>query len=212
MMGAHLLTHWSRTQSCIALSSGEAELNAMLKAASEGLNLKYLLEEIGEKRELHLRGDSSASHGTLQRLGSGRVKHLQTRQPWLQEKVYAGEVSVEKIPRKINWADSLTHAWTVAEEGHFEEMGIRSRPEEVRGECLQGLATETGSTEQRACTTETPVSYGQSSRSTQPALTFNRDGPLHSIRNRPQACPVDTVTPWYLAGRDVGEQYLPWRL
>ena len=114
--------------------------------------------------ELHLRGDSSASHGTLQRLGSGRVKHLQTRQLWLQEKVYAGEVSVEKIARKINWADSLTHAWTVAEEGHFEEMGIRSRPEEVRGECLQRLATETGSTERRACTTETPESCGQSSR------------------------------------------------
>ena len=106
----------------------------MLKAACEGLNLKYLLEEIGEVRELHLRGDSSASHGTLQRLGSGRVKHLQTRQLWLQEKVYAGEVSVEKIARKINWADSLTHAWTVAEEGHFEETGIRSVPEERNGE------------------------------------------------------------------------------
>ena len=97
MMGDHLLTHWSRTQSCVALSSGEAELNAMLKAASEGLCLKYLLEEIGEGKMLHLRGDSSASHGTLQRLGSGRVKHLQTRQLWLQEKVYTGEVSVENV-------------------------------------------------------------------------------------------------------------------
>ena len=82
MMGDHLLTHWSRTQSCVALSSGEAELNAMLKAASEGLCLKYLLEEIGESKMLHLRGDSSASHGTLQRLGSGSVISLDVKLLW----------------------------------------------------------------------------------------------------------------------------------
>ena len=126
VMGAHLLTHWSRTQSCIALSSGEAELNAMLKAASEGLQLQYLLQEIGERKELHLRGDSSASHGTLQRLGSGRVKHLQTRQLWLQEKVFNNELTVEKIPRQQNWADLMTHGWVAADERHFHSMGISS--------------------------------------------------------------------------------------
>ena len=125
LSGTHLLTHWSRTQTCVALSSGEAELNAMLKAACEGLSLLYLLEELGERRQLHLRGDSSASHGTLHRLGSGRGKHLQTRQLWLQEKVYAGEVGLEKVPRNVNWADALTHARCSADERHFEEMGVR---------------------------------------------------------------------------------------
>ena len=125
-MGRHLLTHWSRTQSCVALSSGEAELNAMLKAASEGLCLKYLLQEIGDEKELHLRGDSSAAQGTLNRLGSGRVKHLQTRQLWLQEKVYAGEVTVEKIARSVNWADALTHPWSAGDVGHFDAMGVSS--------------------------------------------------------------------------------------
>ena len=124
-MGDHLLTHWSRTQSCVALSSGEAELNAMLKAGCEGLSMKYLLEEIGEEKGLHLRGDSSASHGTLNRLGAGRIKHLHTRQLWLQERVYSGEVSVEKVGRSINWADALTHGWVSADEKHFEEMGLR---------------------------------------------------------------------------------------
>ena len=120
-MGAHLLTHWSRTQSCVALSSGEAELNAMLKAASEGLSLKYLLQEIGEERELHLRGDSSAAQGTLNRLGSGRVKHLQTRQLWLQENVYAGEVTVEKSEgESIGPMHSPTHG--------LQQRGDISRP------------------------------------------------------------------------------------
>ena len=137
MSGTHLLAHWSRTQSCVALSSGEAELNAMLKAACEGLNLKYLLDEIGEERMLHLMGDSSASHGTLQRLGSGRVKHLQTHQLWLQEKVYNGEVSSENIHRAINWADSLTHAWVANDMGHFGSMGIRSVDSTVAGKGVQ---------------------------------------------------------------------------
>ena len=125
-MGSHLLTHWSRTQSCIALSSGEAELNAILKTACEGLSLQYLLQELGVEVQLHLRGDSSASHGTLQHLGSGRIKHLQTRQLWLQEKVYQGEVSVEKVPREENWADVMTHGWAAPDERHFHEMGIVS--------------------------------------------------------------------------------------
>ena len=125
LLGSHLLTAWSRTQSCIALSSGEAELNAILKAACEGLSLQYLLREIGVEAMLHLRGDSSASHGTLQRLGSGHIKHLQTRQLWLQEKVYLKELTVEKIQRDYNWADILTHGWVAANEHkHFGSMGI----------------------------------------------------------------------------------------
>ena len=126
MIGRHLVTHWSRTQTVIALSSGEAELNAMLKAASEGLNVKHLMEEIGWDLGLHLRGDSSASHGTLSRLGTGRVKHLQTRQLWLQERVHQKEITIEKVPRTHNWADTLTHSWVGADEHHFREMGVVS--------------------------------------------------------------------------------------
>ena len=125
-LGQHLLTHWSRTQTCVALSSGEAELNAMLKAACEGLSLQYLLTEVGLETGLHLVGDSSASQGTLQRLGSGRIKHLQTRQLWLQEKVHGGEVTIEKVPRERNWADVLTHAWSPASEYQFGSMGVET--------------------------------------------------------------------------------------
>ena len=124
--GGHLIAHWSRTQASVALSSGEAELNAMLKTASEGLNIKHLLEEVGLEVGLHLRGDSSASHGTLNRLGTGRVKHLQTKQLWLQEQVHDKSISIEKVARERNWADALTHGWTTAEGYHFEDMGIQS--------------------------------------------------------------------------------------
>ena len=125
-MGAHLITHWSRTKTCVALSSGEAELNAMLKAACEGLNIQHLMEEVGWGMDLHLVGDSSASHGTLNRLGTGKVKHLQTKQLWLQERVHQKEVTIEKVPRAYNWADMLTHSWSSGDEYHFHSMGIAS--------------------------------------------------------------------------------------
>ena len=124
MLGSHLLTHWSRTQTCVALSSGEAELNGLLKAASEGLSIMYLLSEIGINVELQLKGDSSAAQGTLQRVGSGRVKHLETRQLWLQEKIQQGIVKVSKVPRSENWADVLTHAWQSTDVRHFANMGL----------------------------------------------------------------------------------------
>ena len=98
----------------------------MLKAACEGLSLQYLIKEVGVEAGLHLVGDSSASHGTLQHQGSGRIKHLQTRQLWLQEKVHEGAISIEKVPREENWADLLTHAWSPSSEYLFQDMGIRS--------------------------------------------------------------------------------------
>ena len=126
MFGRHLITQWRRTQASVALSSGEAELNAMLKAACEGLSLKHLLCELGREMHLIIHGDSSASHGTLNRLDAGRVKHLETRQLWLQEKVYNRSVEVKKVDREHNWADALTHAWTKKEEYHFDAMGMLS--------------------------------------------------------------------------------------
>ena len=41
MRGRHLIVHWSRTQQLVALSSAEAELNAAVKAAQEGLGVAH---------------------------------------------------------------------------------------------------------------------------------------------------------------------------
>ena len=37
LVGGHLITHWSKLQSNVALSSGEAELNAAVKAIAEAI-------------------------------------------------------------------------------------------------------------------------------------------------------------------------------
>ena len=128
MHGSHCVLHWSRTQQLVALSSAEAELNASIKAAQEGVGLRNLVEELGDSCFLRLCGDSSANDGILKRMGAGKVKHLSVRQLWLQEQVNAGVIWHEKIPRLENIADVLTHHFTRAEaEHHFPHLGC-TRP------------------------------------------------------------------------------------
>ena len=73
----------------------------------------------------------SAAKGIVMRNGAGRVKHLDIKSLWVQEREAQGDLSVRKIPRLENWADLLTHHWT-EQEGlkHLEGMGVqrRSRP------------------------------------------------------------------------------------
>ena len=111
----------------MALSSAEAELNASLKGACEGLGLRELSGELGDKFNLELLGDASALTGMLSRRGSGKVKHLEVRQLWLQEKVRGKELEYKKIPRKLNASDALTHHWSYREaKEHFHRVGLRT--------------------------------------------------------------------------------------
>ena len=123
--GAHTITHWSSTQATVALSSGEAELNALVKAGSETLGLIHLYSELGNQMYGELRTDSSAAKGIAQRSGCGRVKHLEARQLWIQEAVNDRDLKVNKIERKINHSDALTHHWLAHEgEVHFRALGM----------------------------------------------------------------------------------------
>ena len=125
MHGSHCIHHWSRTQLNVALSSGEAELNAMLKGGCEGLGLKTMLGEAEAKVDIQLYGDSSAARGTVARQGIGKTKHLDVKQLWMQEKVAEGVIKSTKIPRDANISDALTHAWTTADMHHFKGMCLR---------------------------------------------------------------------------------------
>ena len=59
--------------------------------------------------ELNLSTDSSAARGIVQRQGVGRVKHLDIKTLWLQEREDVGGFAIIKIPRIGNWSDLLTH-------------------------------------------------------------------------------------------------------
>ena len=76
MFGKHLITHWSSTQTTVALSSAEAELNALVKAVSETLGIKNMLKWSGRNSSVEVFTDSSAANGIVHRTGCGKVKHL----------------------------------------------------------------------------------------------------------------------------------------
>ena len=108
MRGAHVLKHWSTTQPSIALSSGEAELVSVVRGACEGIGIRSLLEDLGCSANVELHTDASAAMGMAQRTGVGRVRHLDTRLLWIQDKVKDGEIKIYKIDGSINPSDILT--------------------------------------------------------------------------------------------------------
>ena len=120
------LAFWSKTQSNIALSSGEAELNSSVKAISEGLSVIHLYEELFHERlETNVHVDSSACKGMLLRAGAGKVKHLSTKQLWVQAAAEMYGISVYKIPRAGNCADLLTHSLpSHSALPHIKKMGF----------------------------------------------------------------------------------------
>ena len=79
MHSPHLVNAYSRTQSNIALSSGEAEYYAAVSTALEALGLVAMTEDFG-----YLYADASAAIGVANREGLGRIRHLDTQSLWLQ--------------------------------------------------------------------------------------------------------------------------------
>ena len=75
-----------------------------------------------------LYGDSSACFGTLHREGSGKVKHLQVKQLWLQAKIKSGELSFVKVPRANTPADSLAKGWGADGLHHFNMLDFSIKP------------------------------------------------------------------------------------
>lgn len=108
MRGGHLLRHWSSTQATVALSSAEAELISIVRGAAEGLGLRSLLQDLGLTANVRLSADASAALSICRRTGAGKVRHLDTRLLWVQDRVRHGELIVHKIPGRENPADVLT--------------------------------------------------------------------------------------------------------
>ena len=92
----------------MALSSGESELAAVVKACGEGLGAQSTLLDFGVKANLVVRSDATAAIGMCKREGLGRVRHLATGDLWVQQLVRRRGVVLEKWPTECNPADLLT--------------------------------------------------------------------------------------------------------
>ena len=85
-------------------------------------------DEMYQYLPLRLLTDSSAARGIIQRQGCGKVKHLDVKSLWIQERESVGDLTVIKIPRLENCSDLLTHHCTEAEaELHLSRLSAERR-------------------------------------------------------------------------------------
>ena len=108
MHGLHLLRSWSRMQNLVSLSSAEAELYGTVRASSELLGCRSMARDFGRNPGSRLYADASAALGIIQRQGLGKVRHLETNTPWLQQAARTKLISFQKVVGEHNPADALT--------------------------------------------------------------------------------------------------------
>ena len=63
------------------------------------------MREWGIETSITIRMDASAAIGIITRRGSGKLRHIQTNELWLQDKISSGAMAVKKIPGVENDAD-----------------------------------------------------------------------------------------------------------
>ena len=110
MIGKHLIKSWSSTQPSQTLSSGEAEMVGVTKAAAAALGFRSLLADYGAYWPARIWTDSSASIGMCTRQGIGKVRHMDTQVMWIQQRIRSNDLDLYKILGEKNPADLMTKA------------------------------------------------------------------------------------------------------
>ena len=128
MRGSHCIRTWSTTQKCVSLSSGEAELVAVVKMSCEFIGMSQLLHDWGYEVEAEVYADSSAALGVVQRKGNGKMRHVRVGQMWVQEAAATGDLKYRKVLGTENPADLMTKVLCYATiEKHMMKLGQESR-------------------------------------------------------------------------------------
>ena len=139
MLSAHSLKNWSKTQSLIALSSGENEFYGALKASAEGLGIIAMVEDFGINVTGKVLGDASAALGIIHRKGLGRTRHIDTGLLWIQQTAAEKRLEYAKVLGAENPADLLTKYLTAEVINRHCEK-INTKFEEGRAEAAPQLS------------------------------------------------------------------------
>ena len=103
-----LIKHYSKTQSTIALSSGEAELSGICAGAAQALGIQALARDMGWHLEVRVHSDATAAIGIANRRGLGKIRHLHCADLWIQEAVRQERLKLLKVLGNENPADAMT--------------------------------------------------------------------------------------------------------
>ena len=117
-IGDHCVKGWSKTQTLVALSSGESEPYASLKASAETLGILSMLKDLGWDLHGEVWGDANAALGIINRSGLGKTRHIDTGLLWIQQVAAEKRLKYGKVLGTNNPADLFTK--------HLEERSIRT--------------------------------------------------------------------------------------
>ena len=107
------------------MSSGEAEYYGVTKGAAQGMNIQETIRDLGVDNKIIIWTDATAAKGIAQRRGLGKVRHIQTKELWLQEKIANEEITIMKVKGENNPADALTKDVDQTKlRTHMEKLGI----------------------------------------------------------------------------------------
>ena len=95
MRAAHCLKVSSHTESTISNSCGESEYYGIVKCAAIGLGARSMLADFGLCADVVVRTDLSSALAVGSRRGLGRLRHVQIRYLWVQQRVQEGELRLK---------------------------------------------------------------------------------------------------------------------
>ena len=99
---------WSVTQKRVTLSSAEAELGALVKAAAEAIGITQMAAGLGRQVTSDVYVDSSAALAVVNRKGCGKLRHVRVGQLWVQQLAEEDDVRFKKIWGEENPTDLST--------------------------------------------------------------------------------------------------------
>ena len=141
MIGGNNVKHWSKTQTTIALSSGEAELNGIGQGMAQGLGIQSLCRDLGFHYGLRVHTDATAAIGIARSRGMGKIRHLDCTDLWVQEVVRTGRAELLKVPGADNPADVLTkYVEKPLMTKMLDKMGMKSLT--GRAKCAPAIAAK----------------------------------------------------------------------
>ena len=108
LINGSLVKAWSKTQTTIALSSGEAELGGISSGIAQGLGMQSVARDLGFDFKVRVHSDATAAIGICRRRGMGKIRHLDVSDLWCQEKIRTGAATLVKVLGSENMADIMT--------------------------------------------------------------------------------------------------------
>ena len=108
LLGSHTIKHWSKTQTTLALSSGEAELHGIAAGMAQAIGIQTILRDLGFNVKIMIHSDATAAIGIARRKGMGKIRHLDVSDLWIQDKIRSGAIGLSKVDGSKNPADALT--------------------------------------------------------------------------------------------------------